>query len=98
MRLGSNSPTGAELYGAMDRKDTEARKFLFFYDANHTGPESKQNQRRTAGPAQQEARDMWIPFGVQRHTVREFHYGVPQRTKPSSKGTKDGRRRLEDDN
>ena len=30
MRLGSDGHTGAELYGAMDRKDTEARKILFF--------------------------------------------------------------------
>ena len=30
MKLGKDSQTGAELYGAMDRKDTEARKILFF--------------------------------------------------------------------
>ena len=30
MRLGNDGHTGAELYGAMDRKDTEARKILFF--------------------------------------------------------------------
>lgn len=30
MKLGKDSQTGAELYGAMDRRDTEARKILFF--------------------------------------------------------------------
>ena len=35
MRLGKDSQTGAELYGAMDRKDTEARKILFFRRQEH---------------------------------------------------------------
>ena len=47
MRLGKDSQTGAELYGAMDRKDTEARKILFFY-ARNPGPESKQHRRSKA--------------------------------------------------
>ena len=47
MRLGNDGHTGAELYGAMDRKDTEARKILFFY-AGNPGPESKQHQRSKA--------------------------------------------------
>ena len=97
MRLGSNSPTGAELYGAMDRKDTEARKILFFKTPGTQDRSPNNNQRRTAGPAQQEAGDTWIPFGVHQHTVRGFHHGVPQRTKPSDEGTEVGNLRLKDD-
>ena len=47
MRLGNDGHTGAELYGAMDRKDTEVRKILLL-DAMNPGPESKEHQRRTA--------------------------------------------------
>ena len=47
MKLGKDSQTGAELYGAMDRRDTEARKLLFFY-AKHPGPESRRHQRSKA--------------------------------------------------
>ena len=38
MRLGKDSQTGAELYGAMDRKDTEARKIFFMPGIQDLGP------------------------------------------------------------
>ena len=86
MRLGNNGHTGAELYGAMDRKDTEARKILFFMPGiQDLSPSNISGARLDLHSRKLEMRGS--NHRILQRTAREPHHGVPQRTRPLSEGT-----------